>query len=146
MKHIKWLKYALLGLYSAWMLYLLFFMRIDAPQEAIQVQLIPLRTLAKQLYELFTRRPIMPSLVQLIGNTALFAPFGLLLPWCFTRLQKPRTLALTAILMEISIEALQGITQLGLCDIDDVILNLLGIACGYLLYRMLASRKEKRGC
>lgn len=71
--------------------------------------------------------------INLLGNVLLFIPLGLLLPavckpmkrfWCFL---------LTAAAGIVAIEVLQLLSGLGICDIDDLILNLVGALLGYLI-------------
>lgn len=144
MKKLTFLKYACLLIYSAWMLYLLFFMRMDTPQDTFRLQLVPFRTIAEQIEALITHVPRTPTLMQLGGNTLLFVPFGLLLPWCFPALRTWKSMAWIALCMECAIEVMQGITRLGACDVDDIILNLLGIALGYILFQTIKRNiKEK---
>ena len=146
MKGLRYLKYALLCVYGAILIYLLFFMRMGTAQADFRVQLIPFRTLAEQISELVTKKPPTPALIQLGGNTLLFVPLGLLLPWCFPALRTWKHMALTALLMECAIELLQGITRLGTCDIDDLILNLLGITLGYILFQLLKRNAKEKKC
>ena len=42
----------------------------------------------------------------------------------------------SAALVSVGIELFQFLTALGLCDIDDVILNVVGAMLGYCIYRL----------
>lgn len=78
------------------------------------------------------------SFENLIGNVAVFIPFGILFPWankgrrCFLR-----TL-LVGFLFILGIETFQMCTGFGVFDIDDILLNFAGVAIGYLFYKILA--------
>ncbi len=138
---------ALFGIYCALMLWLLF----DRPgfEEGLsyweQVQgnlnLIPFRTL-KLFTELLTdHRPYLVriALINLLGNVIMFIPLGFLLPWVFRKLQGLLRVLLATALIITAVELIQLFTLVGSCDIDDLILNLLGAALGYGLHRMLKS-------
>ena len=70
-----------------------------------------------------------------VGNIVCFIPWGFLMPLAYPKVQKFwRTLgiALGGIL---AIEIFQLLTGLGSFDVDDIILNLLGVMCGFVLWR-----------
>lgn len=67
----------------------------------------------------------------LLGNILMFLPMGALVPMVFPRFRSFfRTMAL-ALGFIILVEIVQVLLLAGSCDIDDVILNLLGCALGY---------------
>lgn len=74
-------------------------------------------------------------LQNLLGNIALFFPFGLLLPLVFDRLNSLLLILLTAAIASSAIESTQYVSrQFGsyrYVDINDVILNVLGACLGY---------------
>jgi glycopeptide antibiotics resistance protein len=75
---------------------------------------------------------------QLIGNVALFVPFGFLLPateWTCRRLWV--TLVVAAGL-SVLMETLQALLPSHTTDVDDVILNTAGAALGFLAFRLIA--------
>lgn len=101
-----------------------------------QVNLTPLRTVRRYISAL--SRGVIPktSLRNLVGNTVLMAPMSVLAPILFERLRKPwRFLLLTALIL-VSIEALQLTLCCGICDVDDVILNLFGAVAVYFVMRL----------
>ena len=66
----------------------------------------------------------------------MFVPLGWLLPAVWERLRAFfKTFFLSAVLI-CAVEAIQYVTTLGSCDVDDLILNLLGITLGYALWRL----------
>ena len=69
--------------------------------------------------------------IQNINNILVFIPFGALFP---VRRWKP--LFVTVLLFSIAIEVVQYIFNLGWCEIDDVIHNVLGCMIGYGLYKL----------
>jgi glycopeptide antibiotics resistance protein len=67
------------------------------------------------------------------GNIAFLIPIGFLLPLVFTRIDWKRSLVV-AVLSGMSIELTQVLLHIGIFDIDDVILNGLGVMLGYWMY------------
>lgn len=113
-------------------------------QLAMRLNLIPFRTLRLQLRLLADgSRPrlIRHAAMNLLGNIILFIPLGIFLPKLQNRLQRLWKVLLAAAGIILLVETVQVMTLLGRCDIDDLILNLLGAAIGYGLYK----RIEKTG-
>lgn len=71
--------------------------------------------------------------LNIIGNIAFLVPIGFLLPFVFARIDWKKSLAL-AILSGMFIELTQVVLHLGIFDIDDVILNGLGVMVGFWMY------------
>ena len=146
-KHRK-LYTALFSIYCMLMLWLLF----DRPgyidgipyweQIKSNLNLIPFRTLRLFSGLLSDHRPylVRAAVVNLFGNVIMFIPLGFFLPAVFEKLQKLWKILLTTTLIITMIEVMQLLTLLGSCDIDDLILNLVGAAIGYGIYKP-SSRK-----
>ena len=78
-------------------------------------------------------------------NLIMFMPYGFLLPFMIQR--KKRTgikVVLSGCIASAAIEVFQYMTALGLCDIDDVILNTMGVALGYGIYKIIDIFQKKR--
>ena len=141
-KHRK-LKLALFFLYSCFMLYLLFhrpggISGMDYwAQIRANLNLEPFHTI--RLFLRVAGNPVYSSaaITNLGGNVILFIPLGLFLPRVFPRLQRFWRTALTTVLIITAVEMTQLFTLLGSCDIDDLILNVLGAAMGYGLHKLL---------
>ena len=85
-------------------------------------------------------------LVNIIGNVALFIPSGILLPMLYKRLDSFRKVLAGGACISLCIELMQLPFSSRASDIDDLILNTLGCAIGYGMYRMIKamfSRREK---
>lgn len=145
MKKRKW-KYGALWLgfaaYSLLMLWLLFVRgRQAAPGDYWQqvrqnLNLVPLRTIGLFLYLLTQRQDlglVRESIVNLGGNVILFIPLGFFLRALFPKLNKLWRTLLAAALTVTVVETAQLLLLVGSCDIDDLLLNLLGTAIGYAL-------------
>lgn len=71
--------------------------------------------------------------LNIIGNIAFLIPIGFLLPFVFARIDWKKSLAL-AVLSGMLIELSQVVLHVGIFDIDDVILNGLGVMVGFWMY------------
>ena len=82
--------------------------------------------------------------VNLVGNILPLVPLGILAPYAFRNLGWKGALGLS-VGMGLCIEAAQMVLRVGIFDIDDVILNALGVMIGYgsvvLLPRLLPGRR-----
>ncbi len=76
------------------------------------------------------------SIVNLVGNLVMFIPAGYLLPRIFRRYQKFWRFLLCCVLSIALIEIIQLFTLLGSLDVDDFILNLLGMTVGFIVWKM----------
>jgi VanZ like protein len=80
------------------------------------------------------RPSIKEAVRQVGGNLALLAPLGLLLPVVFPRLCSLSGIVIAGALASVVVETLQGNLVPGRAfDIDDVILNVVGVMAAYLL-------------
>ena len=105
-------------------------------QGSINYNLIPFRSISSQL-ERITQ---WWALKNLLGNIIPFIPFGFLLPVIYRKCSsaiKVLSVGLASILL---IEIFQFLTKLGSFDVDDIILNMTGIVCGYLTFLVINRR------
>ena len=85
------------------------------------------------------------AFVNLVGNVVLFIPAGFFLPCIWRSMRAFWKLLLCFTGLILAVEILQLITLLGSCDIDDLILNIVGATLGYgiwKLYGILRKRKK----
>ena len=75
----------------------------------------------------------------LLGNTIGFIPLGILLPLLFTKLRSVTATVFCVFIFSLAFETFQLFSMLGIFDVDDLLLNTLGGAIGYLFF-MLISR------
>ena len=76
------------------------------------------------------------ALVNLIGNLIVFIPLGLFLPLFWKRCNSYGWTMIYSVFTIVVIEVLQLFTLRGSCDIDDLILNVVGVSIGYICYRI----------
>lgn len=114
-------------------------LRFGEPSVRRTLQLIPLaRTTLSAL-----KQGAWPFLYHVLGNIVWFVPLGLLLPAMKPRL-RPGQIVLAGALLSTVLESLQWLLASGMTDIDDVLLNALGAACGDALRRLLAGTIFRR--
>ncbi len=75
--------------------------------------------------------------INLVGNIALLVPIGILLPLIYRNISWKKTLVF-AFVSGLAIETLQTVLRVGIFDIDDVILNALGVMIGYFAFIIVA--------
>lgn len=92
--------------------------------------LIPFKTIIPYL---LGKGGFIISGLNIIGNIFLLVPIGFLVPISFQRINWTNALIL-AFATGFSIELLQVVLQVGIFDIDDVILNGIGVLLGYWLF------------
>ncbi|RJQ34257.1 VanZ family protein [Candidatus Parcubacteria bacterium] len=81
--------------------------------------------------------------VNLVGNIALLVPIGFLAPLVYPNMTWKKSLAL-AVVAPLAIEIMQTVLRVGIFDIDDVILNALGVMIGYGTFTILAKCVRER--
>lgn len=82
------------------------------------------------------------AVINLFGNILLFIPAGLFLPRLYRAQRHFLVFLLTSVLSITAVETLQYLLRVGSADIDDLILNCLGMALGFMLFRF--SRHGRR--
>lgn len=103
----------------------------------------PFKTIAKYIRSFINNSMSESIIIQnLLGNTLLFAPMGLLLPCIFERLHKFKSFLITLSIILVSVETLQLLTRSGSFDIDDMILNSIGAVLLYGLWNVNSIQKK----
>jgi glycopeptide antibiotics resistance protein len=101
-----------------------------------ETNLIPFKTISSYLHG----EPNWSiAILNLVGNIVLLAPIGFLVPLVYRQMTWRTSLALAAAI-GLSIEGMEVLLRLGIFDIDDVILNALGVMLGYWANRVFANR------
>jgi len=88
--------------------------------------------------------------LNLWGNVIGFIPLGMMLPLLFKRLNSFVSTAFCVFLFSLAFEIFQLLTMLGIFDVDDLLLNTLGGAIGFILFWLLVkmgivSKKQSLG-
>lgn len=130
MKHAKPLLIA--TILVAYLLALIKLIVFRFPPEVMQsgLNLVPFATILPQL----TGEPSWSIAIKnLVGNIAVFMPLGFLAPFLYSRISW-RHVLIGGAATSIAIETLQLALKKGSFDVDDILLNTLGVAIGYLLF------------
>ena len=83
------------------------------------------------------------ALINVIGNTAMFIPLGIVWPVCFRELDTHRKVIAAGVGFSLLIEILQLPFFDRVSDIDDLILNSLGFVIGYGIYLLVKKCGKK---
>lgn len=104
--------------------------------DRLQPQLIPFKTIVfyiqnvQAVYDWFFKN--------LAANILMFMPFGFLCPFLMKKEhRKGWRVALAGCLLSTFIEIFQYVAAIGQCDVDDVILNVIGVCIGYEIYKLM---------
>ena len=128
--------------YSALMLWLLFDRAggIEGMDYWKQIQanlnLEPFHTIRLFLNVLGRKDYLSAAIINLGGNVIMFIPLGYFLPKVFPALQKFWRTILATVLIITAVEVAQLFTLLGKCDIDDLVLNVIGATIGYGIFKL----------
>ena len=141
--------------YLAVLLWLLFGQRLEGGVPEISlagdrshINLVPFETI--RLYVNLLRSDASKDLIRhatvnLAGNVLIFVPMGWFMPRIFRKYRWLIRFVFGAAGFICLVEIAQYVTGLGVCDVDDLILNMFGFVVGYLLYLLAkAIRKHRR--
>ena len=99
-------------------------------QGSINYNLIPFRSMSTQIKYITQWW----ALKNLLGNIIPFIPFGFLLPVTYKKFSSAISVFVIGLASILVIESFQFFTKLGSFDVDDIILNMTGIVCGYVIF------------
>ena len=102
--------------------------------------LIPFKTI---LPYLLGEKGFMIAAINLVGNIVLLVPIGLIVPLVFRNITWKKSLAV-ALAAGFAIEGMQALLHVGIFDIDDVLLNGLGVMVGYWAFKILLKMQRSR--
>lgn len=95
---------------------------------------VPLKTI---LPYLFGYKGLIIAGINIVGNIILLVPLGFLVPLVYPNITWKKSLILAAA-AGLCIEIMQVLLHVGIFDIDDVILNALGVMIGFWIFIILA--------
>ena len=127
---IKKLYKTLLLPYTLLILYLMFLGFGRKPMDFHIVRVIPIVSTGLFVKEQFLNHNYPSIAINLIGNIVMFIPFGFL-GWWSSRYNQLHRLVLDFLTAIFIIEACQYFTRLGIFDVDDILLNFLGVLIGF---------------
>ena len=74
--------------------------------------------------------------INIFGNLFALMPYGLFIPLIFKKFNKYYKFLILMVMLVVVIELLQFISLSGSCDIDDLILNVLGASIVYFICKI----------
>jgi glycopeptide antibiotics resistance protein len=83
------------------------------------------------------------AIVNLAGNIVPFMPLGFIAALIYPKMTWQKALTL-AIAVGLTMEAMEVVFRVGIFDVDDIILNALGVIIGYWLFAAFARRSRRR--
>lgn len=81
--------------------------------------------------------------INLLANIIVFVPLGFLLPAIEENMRRFTKILFISFIIIIGAETLQFILNVGIFDIDDIILNLLGVIIGYFILKLLLKMNKR---
>ena len=102
-----------------------------------RVNLLPL----VNLFDYDSKRDL---LLNVIGNAAMFVPSGIVLPIVYKRLNTFWKVLLAGVVISFCIEIIQLPFSVRATDIDDLILNTIGLIVGYGIYSLIQCVKRTK--
>jgi glycopeptide antibiotics resistance protein len=121
--------------------YLLFFRSDDYLINGYTLVNLRLFDTIKRYIGIISGEGRLTAVINLFGNIVVFMPVGILLPCICKKADSYAAMLITAITLPVIVETVQYYTRTGVADVDDVLLNFIGIILGFLLYRMVARVK-----
>ena len=80
----------------------------------------------------------------LLGNVVGFMPFGMIVPLIRRNARGFFIITFSGFTLSLCVEVTQLMTKLGSFDVDDLIMNTLGTAAGYLIFAVCHSIYDKK--
>lgn len=123
--------------YFAVLFYFLFFsekMGRTYSERVFHYNLVPFYEI-KRFLKYYEVLGIEVVVLNLAGNVVAFMPFGFFLPVFSERCKRFLNTVFYSFELSLLVELIQLVTKVGSFDVDDIILNTLGGALGFVLYR-----------
>lgn len=111
-------------------------LRAHRHRQGYQYNLVPFKEITRYFRYYDVLGPTL-FMINMIGNVAAFMPFGFFLPIISRRSKKWYNTVMFGFVFSLMLETLQLVFKVGSFDVDDMLLNTLGAAAGYLCYRLV---------
>lgn len=98
--------------------------------------IIPFHTILDYVSKFNSLYDTRTIIVNLFGNLIVLMPMSIFLPLLFKKEKNFKKFLLTVIVIALGIEVIQFLTLSGSCDIDDIILNVVGSLLAYIIFRI----------
>lgn len=145
-RRIKHLGIMLFVLYVLLLIYFLFFSeeygRVAAEEREYRYNLIPFIEI-RRFWIYREQLGVFAVVTNLLGNVIGFIPYGFILPVIARKCRSGFFIILSGFGISLLVETIQLITKVGCFDVDDLILNTLGAALGYLAFAVCNYLRRK---
>ncbi len=144
-RKLRALSLVFFGIYIALMIYFLFFAEMLGRTDAERTYHYNL-VLFREIKRFIVYRDILGTyavVANLFGNVVAFVPFGFFVPILMNRKKHPVIVILYGAEISLAVEIIQLVTKTGSCDVDDLLLNTIGVAVGYLGYEIFRAFHQK---
>ena len=135
--------------YLVLLVYFMFFAESFGRTPHVQEDYAYNLTLFKEIRRFYTYREqlgMKAFLLNVFGNVIGFMPCGFFLPVISRRSRKWYNTFLLSFLLSLTIETVQLVFKVGSFDVDDLVMNTLGAAAGYVVFAVCHGiYKRKRG-
>ena len=139
-RRIRILGWILFLAYLTLLIYFLFFAEGYGRQQAgtgeYRYNLIPFAEI-RRFWVYRKQVGLMAAFLNLGGNVVGFMPFGFLLPVLSEKMRRFWVTVPLGFSLSLSVECVQLAAKVGSFDVDDIILNTLGVILGYAAFRIL---------
>lgn len=136
---INFLFYSTIILYLALLFGVIIFKTLDSPMDLITGNYIPYRNLNLDPYIWDIYMSDSLNKINIIGNVILFIPLTILYrAFGNSNLKKFFKSILIAFILSVFFEAFQFVFEIGITDVNDIILNTLGGIIGTIIYSLIS--------
>ena len=136
----RMISWVLFLVYMIALSYFLFFSekygRVTGTEE-YRYNLIPLNEIKRfiKYHEILGYKSL---IINIAGNILAFAPFGFFMPIVSPQDNRVLRVVVTGCCFSLLIEMLQLVFKIGIFDVDDILLNTIGVTVGYMGFRIAA--------
>ncbi len=139
------LGWVLFILYLCLLSYFMFFSesfgRTDTDRE-YAYNLIPFKEITR-FFRYYRIIGLQAFLINMVGNVAAFMPCGFFLPVVSRRSKRWQNTVVFSFAFSFMLETIQLVFKVGSFDVDDMMLNTLGAALGFVCYRIVQRTRIK---
>lgn len=136
-KRIRFISWILFVLYIVILTYCLFLSEVYGRKECSLREYRYNLELFKEIRRFWIYREVVgyrAAFLNIGGNVIGFVPFGFFLPVLKRRFRKGWKIGIMGFLLSLFIETVQLYWKVGSFDVDDLLLNTIGVMIGYLIF------------
>ena len=146
-RKIKCLSVLLFIMYVLILVYFLFFSeeygRVATEERMYRYNLIPFVEI-RRFWIYRKQLGVFAVFTNIFGNVIGFIPYGFILPVIAHKCRRGTFIITSGFALSLLVETVQLFARVGCFDVDDLILNTLGAAIGYLLFVVCNYLRRKR--